>query len=170
MARQYIVPMSNVTITSTNSLVAISPTNPGPALEVIRAWVSQSGSATSAQQGVRLVTQVNSTAALSVIGTAATVQNVVGYDPAAQISGSSTCYIGKATVNCTSDGTGTKNTLYPDAFNVLNGWLWVPTPNETHMISALSPATSSLSYAVYLPTAPATTGNWNAGLSFRELG
>ena len=167
MARQYIVPMSNVTIASTNTLVALSPVNPGPVLEIMRCWASQSGSATSAQQGVRIVEQVNSTAAISVVGSAATPQPVMNNDPASKISGGAICSTATATVNCTSEGTGTKSTYYPDAFNVLNGWLWVPTPNETHM---MAPFGTSFSYGIFLPTSPGSTANWNAGISFRELG
>jgi uncharacterized membrane protein len=49
---------------------------------------------------------------------------------------------------------------------VLNGWLWVPTPNETIMVNSAS----NFCITMYLPTAPGTTSNWNAGMTFRELG
>jgi len=160
--------MTNVTVTSTNTIVAFSPPNPGPAYEVLRCWASQHANATSAQQDVRLVTQINSTTAQSITGTSGTLGVPVGYDPASKLTASSVCAPGNSTINATSDGTGTKTTLYPDNFNVLNGWLWVPTPNETHIQAAISPA--SQSYGIYFATTPGTLSNWSAGISLHEIG
>lgn len=167
MARQYTLNMSNVTVTSTNTWVCFSPNNPGPCYEVLRAWASQHANATSAQQEIRLVTQFNGAAANQVVGSAAGIGVPVSNDPASKLTASTVCGAGAATINATSDGNGAKSVLYPDNFNVLNGWLWVPTPNETHLIDAL---TSSVSYGLFAATTPGTTSNWSAGLSYHEIG
>jgi len=174
MAREYTINMSNVTVTSTNSLVAFCPSANSPTIEVLRAWLSQRYGATSGQQGCALVTQFALAAANQVVGTAGTITLTKAGDPLSTYYGSSVCgpttgtgTTGAVTLNCTSDGNGVKQTIIADNFNVLNGWLWVPTPVETHMLGALS---STKSYAVYFPVTPATLTNWTAGLSYRELG
>jgi len=170
MSREYTVPMSNVTITSTNTLVAIAPSSTSAGtFEIMRAWASQAGSVTSAQTQVRLVTQFNAVTANAVVGIGSTSIATKGFnDPVSKLFGSTIAGNGGATtVNCTSDGNGVKTTIYPDSFNALNGWLWVPTPPETHMIGTYA---SSQSYGLYIPVTPGSLTNWNAGLSFRELG
>lgn len=165
--REYTIPMTNVTVTSTNTLVAFSPAANSSACEVLRAWASQSANATSAQQHIRLVTQFNVAAANQVVGAVGTLGKTKMFDPASQLTATTVCGPGGSTVNCTSDGNGVKTTLYPDNFNVLNGWLWVPTPVETHM---LGNATSSQSYGLFFPVTPGTLTSWSAGLSIREVG
>jgi hypothetical protein len=169
MSREYTAYMNNVTVTSTNTLVALAPGTNSPAYEILRGWVSQRYGATSGQQGVNLVTQFNGAAANQVVGTGVTPAKTKGTNDPLSILISSTVAGpgGVATVNCTSDGNGAKTTIYPDNFNVLNGWLWVPTPTETHMISGYS---STQSYGLYFPVTPVTLTNWTAGLSYRELG
>lgn len=168
MSRTYNVVMQNVTVTSTNTLVALASGTNAPALEMLRAWSSQSGSVTSAQTKIRLVTQFNTAAANQVVGTAATPAPTALQDPVSKIIGSSVAGPGGvATVNCTSDGNGVKTTLYEDNFNVLNGWLWVPTPADTHV---LSNASSSQSYGLAFPIAPSSLSNQSAGVTYREIG
>jgi hypothetical protein len=53
---------------------------------------------------------------------------------------------------------------WEDAFNVLNGWLHVPTPPET----VIYPAGSTAGFGLTFPTIPATPSGWSAGLCFRE--
>ena len=63
-------------------------------------------------------------------------------------------------------------TLYADSYNVLNGWLWVPTPAETHVLglSLVAGVNSTKAYGLFVPVAPASLTNFSGGLSFRELG
>ena len=58
MAREYSVPAANITLAP--QAVTLVFVNPGVtmSLEFLRAWASQSGTATSAQQRVQLNTQV----------------------------------------------------------------------------------------------------------------
>jgi hypothetical protein len=168
MSREYSAVMNNVTVTSTNTLVALAPATSQPVYEVLRSWVSQRYGATSGQQGVQLVEQWNAAAANQVVGTGVTPQAYSTFDPVSKLISSTVAGPGGvATVNCSSDGNGAKIILYPDNFNVLNGWLWVPTPSETHKVGIGS---SSQSYGVYFPVTPVTLTNWTAGISYREVG
>jgi hypothetical protein len=178
MSREYVINMSTATVTSTNTLVAFCPSANSPTIEVMRAWLSQRYGATSGQQGVALVMQWAGATANYVVGlstgqiTSPTLTKAG--DPVSYYYGSTVCgpttgtgTTGSVTLNCTSDGTGVKNIIISDNFNVLNGWLWVPTPAETHMLGARA---STQSYGLYLPVTPATLTLWTAGLSYRELG
>ena len=53
--------------------------------------------------------------------------------------------------------------IHDDAFNNLNGYLWVPTPDEVIVM----PAGSLSGFGLFFPVAPSVTV-WNAGLVFAE--
>ena len=171
MSREYTARMDNASITSsTNTMVALAPSSTSAGtFEILRAWASQSGSATSIQQQVRLQYSFNQAAANAPVGTGVTPQATKGFnDPASKLISTTVAgNFGGAVTNCTSEGTGAKTAIYSDAFNVLNGWLWVPTPPETHMIGTY---VSSQAYGLFNPVTPSTLTNWNFGLSYRELG
>ena len=65
----------------------------------------------------------------------------------------------------TTTGTATYGTGLQDDFNVLNGWLNVPTPPETWV----NPAGHGSGLAMVFPTQPATNTNWGYGLIYREV-
>ena len=71
---------------------------------------------------------------------------------------------GTSGINASAEGAGAKTILLPDAFNVLNGWLWVATPGETFLHSA----SLASGIGLHFPAAPTTLTNWNAGLVFAE--
>ena len=58
---------------------------------------------------------------------------------------------------------GTFTPIIEDGFNNLNGWLWIPTPEERIL---LAPDTA---IALKLIAAPTTLDRWTAGLTFEEL-
>jgi hypothetical protein len=172
--REYTAVMNNATVTSTNTLVAITAATGAPTIEILRAWCSQRANATSAQQGVALSFLTASSAAQQPVGTATNPSKTKVLDPSSYFYGSSvagptsgTGTTGAITTNCTSDGTATKTNVYPDNFNVLNGWLWVPTPPETQMLVGI---TNTQCFSLNFPVTPGTLTNWTAGLSYRELG
>jgi hypothetical protein len=168
MSREYSITMNNVTVTSTNTLVAVAPGANQPVFEMLRAWCSQRYGATSGQQGIQLIEQYNGATANQVVGATVTPQSYSSFDPASKLTGSTVAGPGGVcTVNCTSDGNGAKNILYGDNFNVLNGWLWVPTPSETHKVANPS---STQNWGIYFPVTPATLTNWTAGCTYREIG
>jgi hypothetical protein len=158
MAREYIVPNDNFTAGAISTVFVCVGTT--ASLEFLRAYLGQSGSATSAQQRVQLVTQT-----AGGTFTAQTPEKLKTGDPISVITGGAAGAAGTAGKTCSAEG-GTKTVKYPDAFNVLNGWLWVPSPNDSIIVNASAAAGVGL----YLPTAPSSTAGWNAGLVYRELG
>lgn len=159
MSREYVVAAAGTTVA--NQAVTFAWINPGTtaSLEVLRAWLSQSANATSAQQRVQTNTQV--TAFPTMVGV--TPAKLKLSDPSSAVA-SGTGGAGTAGVNASAEGTGAKTVIMQDAFNVLNGWLWVPTPPETHIVNASATA----GFGVHMPVAPTSLGNWAGGLVFRE--
>lgn len=161
MAREYSVVATAVTVA--NQPVTLVFVNPGTtcSLEFLRAWASQAANATSAQQRVQLNSQVTAFPTL----VSATPQKTKPLDPVSQITGGTAGAAGTSGINASAEGAGAKTVLFPDAFNVLNGWLWVPTPRETYLFSAGGAA----GFGLHFPAAPGTLTSWNAGLVFAEL-
>jgi len=160
MARgAYVIPATNITLA--NQAVTLVWVNPGvdATLEIIRCWCSQAANATSAQQRVQINSQV--TAFPTVV--TQTPQKTTALDAVSTIVGATNGAAGTSGVNASAEG-GTKTVLMPDAFNVLNGWLWVATPEETIMHSA----SLASGIGLHFPAAPATLTSWNAGLVFAE--
>lgn len=89
-------------------------------LHLLRAWVSQNGSTTSAMQRIGIVRK--SSAATVTLFTPLKYST----GSAASLAVGSTSGTGHT---ATAEGTDT-DVLCPDSFNVLSGWLWVPTPEE----------------------------------------
>ncbi len=162
--REFCVPGANISVANNNpvTLVEIMPVGaPGTGFEVLRVFCSQSANATSAQQRIEHTTQV------AVFPTTAVSTNPVKTkqnDAAAAIVGATTIAAGKSGIAVTTEGAGTKTSLWSEAFNVLNGYLWVPTPAETVVFGA-----GSLSaYDLQFPAAPTALTNWNFGVVYRE--
>ena len=164
MAREYTVgPAANSTV-GNGANRAVIFVNPGTtcSLEFLRAWASQAANATSAQQSVALRT-VNTQFPTV---TAATPRKLKLLDPASVITGGTLGSAGTAGVLESSAGVGSQSEVVLDNFNVLNGWLWVPTPRETIIMNAS--ATSG--FGLYFPVVPGTLTAWSAGLTYSELG
>jgi hypothetical protein len=159
MAREYTVGASNITVAGATTLVYIRPSTT-MALEVIRMWVSFSANATSAQQRVRVEIQSGTAPTL----TGATPAKLKQADPVSAIVSGTTGAAGTCGINASAES-GTKAAIWDDAFNHLNGWLWVATPRETIILPAGGSA-----LGIFFPAAPATTSGWTAGLNFAELG
>lgn len=162
MAREFSVSAAGITIAGATTLVFINPiAAPNINLEFLRFWVGQSANATSAQQRVQLETQISvfptlTTATPSKLKRAEAVSTIVG-----GIAGAA----GTAGINASAEGAGGKTAIFDDAFNVLNGWLHVPTPAET----IIMPAGSVSGLGLFLPVAPTTLTNWAFGVNFREV-
>jgi hypothetical protein len=138
--------------------------SPSVNLEVLRWWVGQSANATSAQQRVH-ITQRGTTFPTLVAATPVTLKM---QDPNASVLvGSTTGSAGTSGINASAEG---GSATYPffileDAFNVLNGWLMVPTPPET----IINPAGHGTGISLRFPTAAATLQSWSFGCQFREI-
>ncbi len=161
MSREYALSAGGfTTISSAVTLAFINP-GTGQSLEIIRTWISQSANATSAQQRMQHVTQVVTFPTL----TSTTPAKLKLSDPASVIAGGTAGAAGTSGTNASADNGGAKTVLTNDAFNVLNGYLWVATPPETYVMNA----SAASGFGIYFPVAPATATNWTAGLIFREL-
>ena len=168
MAREYTVGTpNNSSVTAAVDLAEVF-VNPSATianacgLEFLRAWASQAANATSAQQSVALRTQITAFPTL----TSATPRKLKFLDPTSLIVGGTTGGAGTAGILASVAGAGTKSDIINDNFNVLNGWLWVPTPRETiHM-----PAMCTSGFGLYLPINPTTTTGWCFGLTDSERG
>ena len=162
MAREFSVTGGGITVAGATTLVFINPAAaPNFNIEILRCWIAQSANATSAQQRVQLVTQVTAFPTL----TSATPASHKRADPNVSIIiGGVAGAAGTAGINASAEGAGAKTVVLNDAFNVLNGGLWVPTPNETIVM----PAGSASGFGLFLPVAPATLTNWSFGVTYAE--
>ncbi len=164
MSREYVLSAGGLTLANQAvTLAFLNPAaGPGPSIEILRCWASQSGSTTSAQQRVQLVTQVTAFPTL----TSKTPEKTKLGDPVSSITGGTAGAAGTSGVNASAEGAGTKTVKLEDAFNVLNGWLWLPGPAETIILQA----GSASGFGLFLPVAPGSLTNWQCGIVFRELG
>lgn len=158
-----ISPLTGQTVSAAITLLFVNPkAAPNPNLEFLRWWVGQYLNATSAQQPVQLETQATA------FPTLASITPVVlkPSDPNASIIvGGTAGAAGTAGITATAEGAGTKTAVWNDAFNVLNGWLHVPTPAETRIM----PSGYTQGLGLYFPVAPAGTTSWTWGTVFREV-
>jgi hypothetical protein len=162
MSRQYSVSAAGVTPTAAACTLAF--VNPGASrsLQFLRAWAGQSVNATSAQQRIQLNTQVTAFPTL----TAATPVPHTLSDPASVITGGTAGAAGTAGTNASAEGAGAKTVIYPDAFNVLNGWLWIPTPKDVIVLNA----SAASGFGMHVPVAVSPAGAWSWGVTYEELG
>lgn len=160
--REFIVGGGGITLA--NAAVTLTFVNPIAApnvnLEFLRFYISQSANATSAQQRVQLETQVTAFPTL----TSTTPAKLKRADAVSVITGGTAGAAGTAGINASAEGAGGKTAILDDAFNVLNGWLFVPTPEERIVM----PASSTSGLGMFLPVAAATLTNWAFGSIFRE--
>ena len=165
MAREYTVSGDNITVAVAPQLVHLNPAAGGagiPGFEVLRAWCSQRANATSNQQGIRLGTKLT---AFPTLVSATPAKTKLG-DPTANLTGNTTGAAGTAGINSSANGAGAEIGVYPDNFNVLNGWLWVATPPETMQFM---PGGTSSFFEQFTNTPTALTG-WSFGVCYREIG
>lgn len=154
---------TGLTVIGANTLNFINPpAAPSINVEYLRHWVGQAANATSAQQRIQLATQV--TAFPTVVSQ--TPAKLKRNDPnASTITGNTAGAAGTCGINASAEGAGSKTAWWDDTFNVLNGYLRVPTPAETELV----PAGSLSGVNLWFPTAPTTLTGWTWGQIFREV-
>lgn len=158
---EYAVSGGGITIAGASTLIFINPAAaPKPNLDFLRFWCGQSQNATSAQQRVQLETQVTAFPTL----TSATPAALKRAGPASNITGGTAGAAGTSGIDASAEGGGTRTPIFDDAFNVLNGWLHVPTPKEVITM----PAGSTSGLGLFFPVAPANLDNWAFGAIFGE--
>jgi hypothetical protein len=161
MSREYAIIAENVTLAGASTLIFLHPGTTN-SLEVLRMWIAQSANVTSAQQRVEVVSQVSAFPTL----TSFTPTKLKPGDPASAITGGTAGAAGTCGINASAEGAGSKSVILADAFNVINGWLWVPTPQERLIL----PASWASGLGLYFPATPGTLTNWHAGLIYKEIG
>jgi hypothetical protein len=161
-SRTYTVGGANITVANQAvTLVFINPpAAPNIGIEILRCWISQTGSATNAQQRVQLNTQVT---AFPTLVSATPAKHHQG-EGASVITGATNGAAGTAGINASAEGAGAKTVIVADAFATVNGWVWVPTEKEQIVL----PAGLASGFGLHLPAAPATLTGWNFGVTYRE--
>ena len=163
MAATYSIVMDNATVVANATFIflraATAVTSRGSILEILRASATQYGTSTSQQLGMEIAQKVS---AYGTYVTATPTNYVVG-GPASGISGGTTGAAGTCGVNASAEGAGATTMIYEDGFNNLNGFLWVPTPEERIILPPDAALTLKLSGT------PTTLTNWHAVLVYREI-
>lgn len=162
MSMVYTVSASNITPTAAAcTLVFVNP-GVSRSLAFTRAWAGQAANATSAQQRVQLNSQVT---AFPTLTSTAPVPLQLS-DPASTITGGTAGAAGTSGTNASAEGAGAKTVIYPDAFNVLNGFLWIPSPKEVIVFNA----SAASGFGLHFPVAASPTTVWQFGVEFEQLG
>lgn len=163
MGHRYSVTMQNQTIVADATLVIIraatAVTSRASILLIHRAWCSQQASETSQQLGILLGQKAS---AFGTYTSTTPTPHVVG-GAASGITGSTSGAAAGAGTDASAEGAGTVTPIIYEGFNNLNGWLWVPTPEERILVP--------LDTAIILKIVgtPTDLGNWDAGITFEEL-
>jgi len=163
MAGVYTVSMDNVTVIASGILVHIHADSTygggGSLLEILRCGISQRATATSEQVGVIL----GEKAAVQPTLTSVTPEPHVVNGPASGIVGGTAGAEGTCGVDASANGAGTLTTIVADSFNNLNGYVWVPTPEERIIIGP------DQAFALSLDTTPSDLTAWTAYVTYREI-
>lgn len=165
MGRHYSVGTENATLSTGNVLVALrTATGVGAAslLAIKRIEIGQSGSTTSAM--IRAEVATRDTAGTLTM-TSATPSNLYLTGPASGLTGNTAPAggAGRIGVNSSADSGGTYTQRRPFNFNNLNGYLWVPTPEERKIVP---PDTV---FILRLLATPGTTTGWTWAVEFEEI-
>lgn len=159
----YSVVMTNQTIAGASTLVfiraAAAASSRASYIAIVRAWVSQEASETSQQLGIALGQKVT---AFGTYTSTSPVSHALGSVGSA-IAGGTAGASATSGTDASAEGAGTFTPLIEDGFNNLNGWLWIPTPDERIVL------TPDTAIALKLIAAPTVLDNWTAGLTFLEL-
>jgi len=158
----YSVTMQNQTVVADATLVIIHTdstlASAGSNIRILRAWVGQQASETSDQLGVMIALKA------SAFGTY-TSTTPINHFPggATSLVGGTAGAEGTCGTDASAEGAGTVTPIIYDGFNNLNGWLWVPTPEERIVL----PADTAIVLAM-VGTATTLT-NWSAGITYEEV-
>jgi hypothetical protein len=163
MSREFSVGGDGLTLV--NAVVTLVFINPAaavsPMLNILRMWASQQGSTASTQQRIQAETQVTAFPTL----VSATPRHLKRSDTTASvIAGGTAGAAGTCGINASAEGAGAKTVMFGDVFNILNGYLWVPTPREIIELTA----GDASGFGLYLPAAAASLTNWAVGVNYGE--
>ena len=155
----YSVTMQNQTIIADSEMVIIHTDSTlatrGSTIRILRAWCGQIETETSQQLGIMLALQASAFGTYT--STTPTPHFVNG--PASTIVGGTAGAEGTAGTDSSANAAGTRTAIIYDGFNNLNGWLWVPTPEERLIVP-----TDTAVVLKMIGTATTLTG-WSAGIT-----
>jgi hypothetical protein len=155
--------MANQTIIASSEMVTITAataiTSRAHTIRILRAWCSQGATETSEQLGIQIVQQAT---AFGTFSGATPSPHMIGGNVSGIVSGT-TQAAGTAGTDSSANAAGAKTVIIADSFNNLNGWLWVPTPEERIIVSA------GLVITLAMVGTATTLTNWTAGMTFEEL-
>lgn len=163
MQDTYVVAMANQTIIADSELITIRAatawSSRASLLQILRLTVNQAGTATSQQLAVRWGLKASAFGTFTSTTPAPTALGSV----ASAIAGSTSNAASSAGTDASANGAGTLTVLGQEGFNNLNGWLWVPTPEERIWVGP------DLTFVLQLQGTPTTLTNWSATLTFAEM-
>lgn len=165
MGRRFTVAGENLTLGTGSVLLALrtaASLSAGSILAMLRIEIFQNATATGAQ--VRGETATRDTAGTLTL-TSVTPSNVSYAGPASGLSGN-VAPVGAAArigINSSADSGGTYTQRRPFNFNNLNGYLWIPTPDERMIISPDN------TFILRFTAAPGTTTGWGFAVEYEEL-
>lgn len=165
MGRKYIIQGENLTM-GTGSVLAAFQTaanmaTAGGLVRLMRCEVTQSGSNTAAQ--IRLALCTRDTAGTLTVTAATPAPLFIGGPASGIAGGTSPLTAAKSGVASSADSGGTYTTVWPINPNNINGWLWLPTPDEQLWVPP-----STVLVAKFL-TAPGTLTGWTVAMTFEEM-
>jgi hypothetical protein len=162
---RYSIPMSNTTIVADATLVALraaaSASTRGSMLEILSVRVGQQGVTTNQQLGILLASKA---AALGTMSTGVTPAPLSVGGAVSGITSGTAQAAGTAGVDASAEGAGTVTAIIADSFSCLNGYLWVPTPEERIILLPGSDC-----FIVKIVGTPGTLTGWSANVIFREI-
>ena len=163
MGAVYSVIMNNQTIIASSEMVTITAataiTSRAHTIRILRAWCSQGATETSEQLGIQICQQVSAFGTFT--GTTPT-PHFIGGNVSGIASGTAQAAATSGT-DSSANAAGTKTTIIADSFNNLNGWLWVPTPEERIWVTA------GLTITLAMVGTATALGNWTAGMTYEEV-
>lgn len=163
MSSLYNVVMANQTIIADSEMVIIraatSYSSRASVLRIYRLSCSQSGTSTSQQLAVRWGLKASAFGTYTSTTPAPTEIGAV----ASAIAGSTSNAASSSGTDASANGAGTLTVLDQQGFNNLNGFLWVPTPEERILVGP------DLTFCFQLQGTPTTLTGWNATVTFEEV-
>jgi hypothetical protein len=167
--RTYTISTGAVTISAATTLICIRP-NTSQAMSVVRATLTQRGTTTSEQVRVQLGRKASAYATgLTSVNVGGSTQPLLAKhsesDAASAITGGTSAAAGTAGTASTTEGAGGFTPVIDEAFNNINGFVWLPSVDEQLVFAA----GSAEAFVMRVPTAPTGTSNWHATVTFQEV-
>lgn len=133
--------------------------NAGSLNQILRLSCSQQGTSTAQQLSCRWGQKASAFGTF----TSTTPAPLALGGAASALTGSTTNAASSAGTDASANGAGTLTVLDHQGFNNLNGFLWVPTPEERVLVGP------DQSFVFALVGTPTTLTGWNAAVTYRQL-